>query len=70
MPQRPVLIDQRRPFEDVYGNNLAFACPVCGKIYIVSGLRGSRSCPTCGQSTGFIDEHGHNPRIEWNNPPG
>ena len=42
--------------EDWEGNNIAFACPVCAKVFIVSGLihRGRRSCPNCGKSTGVV----------------
>jgi rubrerythrin len=42
--------------EDWIGNNIAFACPVCGKVYIVSGRLNpkGRKCPVCGRSEGFV----------------
>ena len=49
---------------DWEGNNAAFTCPVCGKIYIVSDTRmhinaetkekGYRQCPSCGKSIARI----------------
>lgn len=47
--------------EDWEGNNAAFRCPACGKVFIVSAHahHGTRSCPECGQSTGFVSlQHG------------
>jgi len=47
--------------EDWEGNNAAFTCPHCGKVFIVSGTRvhnGERSCPECGKSTGRCDIKG------------
>ena len=44
--------------EDWEGNNAAFRCPHCGKVFIVSGTRihnGSRTCPLCGKSKGYCD---------------
>ena len=42
--------------EDWAGNNIAVACPVCSKVYIVSQLihRGERQCPRCSKSKGFV----------------
>lgn len=42
--------------EDWEGNNAAFTCPLCGKVFIVSGRihRGKRKCPDCGESTGVV----------------
>lgn len=47
--------------EDWVGNNAAFTCPKCGKVYIVSGLlhriqksTGKRNCPNCYKSTATI----------------
>jgi uncharacterized protein (DUF983 family) len=56
--------------EDWRGNNIAFNCPVCGKVQIVSGLfdKGGRACENCGKSTGFVDERGEAARIEWDAP--
>lgn len=44
------------PTEDWYGNNIAFACPVCSRVYIVSAQLdgGERSCPQCARSQGFV----------------
>lgn len=41
--------------EDWLGNNAAFCCPVCGKVFIVSSMinKNGRKCPVCGKSTGF-----------------
>ncbi|HME32464.1 MAG TPA: hypothetical protein VKG65_06920 [Terriglobales bacterium] len=57
-------------FEDFRGNNIAFNCPVCGKVFIVSGLsdKKGRECPNCGKSKGFVDEHGESARIECDVP--
>ena len=51
--------------EDWRGNNIAFACPACGKVVLVSGLsdKGGRSCP-CGKSKGFVDIKGEKAFIE------
>ena len=56
--------------EDWEGNNIAFACPVCAKVFIVSGHmhRGRRSCPNCGKSTGVVTggrESGGTASISW-----
>jgi hypothetical protein len=44
------------PSEDWYANIGAFACPVCQKVFIVSGRLNpnGRKCPTCGESTGIV----------------
>jgi hypothetical protein len=41
---------------DWVGNNIAFHCPSCGQLYIVSELvhRGERSCFRCGKSKGIV----------------
>ena len=41
---------------DWEGNNAAFTCPMCQKVFIVSAQihSGSRECPNCGKSTGNI----------------
>jgi hypothetical protein len=41
---------------DWEGNNAAFTCPVCSKVFIVSGHlhSGSRECPICGKATGNV----------------
>ncbi len=42
--------------EDWLGNNAAVRCPVCGKVFIVSGFvnKGQRQCPSCHRSTAQI----------------
>ena len=41
--------------EDWLGNNAAFECPVCGKVYLVNGsINPVRTCPGCGQSHGHV----------------
>jgi len=58
--------------EDWEGNNVAFTCPLCNKVFIVSGApiihNGVRKCPGCGKSTGHV-EGGRKSRgrawIEW-----
>lgn len=56
--------------EDWRGNNIAFHCPVGGKVFIVSGLadKAGRPCPNGGKSKGFIDEHGEVASIECDVP--
>lgn len=55
---------------DWEGNNAAFTCPVCTKIFLVSGLihKAGRSCPACGMSKGYVTggkATGGAARIEW-----
>jgi rubrerythrin len=56
--------------EDWEGNNAAFTCPVCNKVFIVSGFihKNGRKCPNCQKSTGYVkgsyDKDGH-AWIEW-----
>jgi rubrerythrin len=52
--------------DDWNGNNIALSCPVCGKVYIVSGQhdRNGKECPNCGKSKGFVDIHGTEASIE------
>ena len=43
--------------EDWEGNNAAFRCPVCGKVFIVNSTRmhnGQRKCPGCRKSIARI----------------
>ncbi len=58
---------------DWFGNNAAFTCPVCSKVFIVSsfnrvGIIG-RQCPGCGKSTAYVtgtaEQEGKEARIEW-----
>jgi hypothetical protein len=46
--------------EDWVGNNAAFKCPHCDKVFLVSALihRGNRRCPECNRSTGKCDSKG------------
>lgn len=45
--------------EDWEGNNAAFTCPECGKVYLVSGAPnmhgGRRPCPNCGKSEANVE---------------
>jgi hypothetical protein len=57
--------------EDFVGNNAAFICPICGKVFIVSGMlhKFGRPCPGCRKSTAYVSgSHKNNgeARIEWN----
>ena len=42
--------------EDWEGNNAAFTCPKCEKVFIVSAIihRHGRQCPACGKSIGRV----------------
>lgn len=63
--------------EDWEGNNAAFTCPVCNKVFIVSDTRmhkgpqkenGYRQCPACGKSVGRVTggrKSGGTASIEW-----
>lgn len=56
--------------EDWDGNNAAFTCPLCGKVFIVSQLlhKGVRSCPKCKKSKGHCTggrKSGGKAFIEW-----
>jgi predicted RNA-binding Zn-ribbon protein involved in translation (DUF1610 family) len=57
--------------EDWEGNNAAFRCPCCGKVFIVSGTihSGERKCPNCGKSIGRCDikgrKSGGTASLEW-----
>ena len=56
--------------EDWVGNNAAFTCPLCGKVFLVSGLlhqRSGRDCPSCTKSTGRVSKDGQTASIEWAN---
>lgn len=55
---------------DWYGNNAAFTCPVCSKVFIVSPfITERRHCPGCGNSTahctGTAEKDGKQAWIEW-----
>jgi predicted RNA-binding Zn-ribbon protein involved in translation (DUF1610 family) len=63
--------------EDWEGNNAAFTCPGCGKVFIVSDTRmhvgpngetGYRECPNCKKSVGRVKggrKSGGTASIEW-----
>jgi predicted RNA-binding Zn-ribbon protein involved in translation (DUF1610 family) len=63
--------------DDWEGNNAAFICPLCKKVFIVSdtrmhtgpdGEKGYRKCPSCGESTGRVNggrKSGGSASIEW-----
>lgn len=51
--------------EDWYGNNIAVTCPVCGKVFIASGLTGKRECPVCHKATAYVNADGSEARVEW-----
>ncbi len=58
--------------EDWAGNNAAFTCPRCGKVFLVSKSSsihgGKRVCPSCKQSTGYVTggrKSGGKAYIEW-----
>jgi uncharacterized protein (DUF983 family) len=57
--------------EDLVGNNAAFTCPRCGRVFLVSQFlheEAGRRCPQCGQSTGHVVGDGEDRRrafIEW-----
>ena len=46
---------QNSTTDDWVGNNAAFTCDKCGKVYLVSGLlhKNGRACPQCGQTKAF-----------------
>src|SRR3954462_1077491 len=53
--------------EELYGNNAAFCCPVCRRVFIVSGFidKKGRPCPGCGRATGHVEKSAA--FIEWQN---
>jgi len=57
--------------EDWEGNNAAFRCPICGKVFIVNSTRmhhGERNCPNCRKSIARITggrKQGAKATIEW-----
>ena len=61
------------PNEDWEGNNIAFACPTCGHVYIVSKhIHGERKCPECGKSRGIVTGgrgSGGTASIIWDDSP-
>jgi hypothetical protein len=73
MPQKEIDLEHLGLDEDLNGNNAAFRCPCCHKVFIVSGflmydgVKGVRKCPNpnCRRSTGRCDENGHTASLEW-----
>ena len=77
MPIKELKPDALSHDEDWEGNNAAFKCPVCGKVFIVSdtrmhlgpeGEKGYRKCPSCGKSIGRVSggrKSGGSASIEW-----
>ena len=56
--------------EDWAGNNAAFTCPLCGQVFIVSGLlhKQGRACPNCGGAKGFVEggrKSGGRAYLDW-----
>lgn len=57
---------------DWFGNNAAFTCPVCDKVYLTTAFPPKykvegRACPACGGSRAFVtgDAFTGEARIEW-----
>jgi predicted RNA-binding Zn-ribbon protein involved in translation (DUF1610 family) len=68
---KPVAADANA---DWFGNNTAFTCPVCSKVFIVSSFNRvgviGRHCPGCGKSTAYVtgsaeDDGKEAKKIEW-----
>jgi len=75
MPRYELEHDRERDGLDAdwYGNNAAFRCPYCHKVFIVSAHMDKnngfkRPCPNCQRSTGYCNEglkKGGTASIEW-----
>lgn len=72
MPERTLDPNDLGQSEDWEGNNAAFTCPLCGKVFIVSKLihPKGRICPnlSCGKSKGWIGggrKSGGQAGIQW-----
>ena len=69
MPIRFFDHDRKDSTADWHGNNAAFTCPVCLKVFIVSSLidKNGRKCPTCNKTTAFVtgSPKTGEARIEW-----
>ena len=76
MPVRNLDPNSLRQEEDWEGNNAAFICPLCQKVFIVStwihvspaGEKGYRKCPKCGKSIGHVKggrKSGGTAGLEW-----
>ena len=53
--------------EDWEDDHAAFTCPLCEKVFIVSGAvhGGERKCPNCGKSTGHVSGPRGNEGRAW-----
>lgn len=74
MKTKAIIPQQLGSKEDWEGNDIAFACPRCETVYIVSHRihGGERRCPECGQSCGMVTggrDSGGTASIVWENPP-
>ncbi|MCX6005709.1 MAG: hypothetical protein NTZ34_00385 [Chloroflexi bacterium] len=81
MPIKNLNPNDLQQAEDWEGNNVAFLCPLCQKVFIVSdtrmhispgGEKGYRKCPACGKSIGRVKggrKSGGTASIEWENLP-
>jgi hypothetical protein len=77
MPIKNLNPNRLKKDEDWDGNNAAFTCPVCQKVFIVSDTRmhigpqkekGYRQCPACKKSIGRVAggrKSGGTASIEW-----
>ncbi len=76
MPIRNLNPEELKQTEDWEGNNIAFNCPICQKVFIVSnqihmgskGEKGYRRCPACKKSIGRVNggkKSGGIASIEW-----
>ena len=56
MASRSIDTSSLRQDEDWVGNNAAFTCPSCAKVFIVSQMlhREGRDCPMCQGSRGHV----------------
>jgi uncharacterized protein DUF6697 len=61
------------PKEDWLGNNAAFECPLCSKVYIASAfLKSERPCPGCGKSRARVtgsEGKGGKAIVTWDDTP-
>lgn len=55
MAEKRLSPDNLEHGEDWVGNNAAFTCPHCGKVFLVSRVihRSGRQCPSCKGSQGI-----------------
>jgi len=61
---------EKRTEHDWVGNNAAFTCPFCRRVFIVSAMlhRNGRPCPGCERCTGHViggRNTGGEAFIEW-----